>query len=86
MGRDRLFSCLVRQYLFVVLARAFAESLASENASRLAAMQSAERNIAERFDELQAQFHQQRQMAITGELLDIVAGFAALSEPQLQDT
>jgi F-type H+-transporting ATPase subunit gamma len=86
MGRDRLFSCLVRQYLFVVLARAFAESLASENASRLAAMQSAERNIAERFDELQAQVHQQRQMAITGELLDIVAGFAALSEPQLQDT
>lgn len=79
MDRDRLFSCLVRQFVFVSLSRAFAESLASENASRLAAMQSAERNIVERFDELQAQFHQQRQMAITSELLDIVAGFEALS-------
>jgi len=78
MDRDRLFSRLIRQYLFVALSRACAESLASENASRLASMQNAERNIVERFDELQAQFHQQRQTEITEELLDIVAGFEAL--------
>ena len=78
MDHDQLFSRLIRQYLFVSLYRAVAESLASENASRLASMQGAERNIAERLDELQAQFHQQRQMAITEELLDIVAGFEAL--------
>ena len=36
---------LVREYLFVSLFRACAESLASENASRLAAMQRAEKNI-----------------------------------------
>ena len=78
MDRDQLFSALIRQYLFVSLFRACAESLASENASRLAAMQGAERNIEERLEELQTQFHQQRQMTITEELLDIVSGFEAL--------
>jgi F-type H+-transporting ATPase subunit gamma len=82
MDRERLFSQLIRQYLFVTLARACTESLASENASRLLSMQNAERNILERFDELQAQFHQQRQSEITSELLDIVAGFEALGGAQ----
>ena len=74
-----LFSALIRQYLFVSLFQAFAESMASENASRLVAMQGAERNIDDRLAELNAQFHQKRQMSITEELLDIVAGFEALS-------
>ena len=78
MDRDRLFSRLVRQYLFVSLYRALAESLASENASRLMSMQRAERTIEERHDELVGAFHQQRQVAITEELLDIVSGFEAL--------
>ncbi len=80
MDADRLFSALVRQYLFISLFRACAESLASENASRLAAMRGAERNIGERISELTSRFHQARQTAITEELLDIVAGFEALSE------
>jgi F-type H+-transporting ATPase subunit gamma len=80
MGTEPLFSALVRQYLFVSLYRACAESLASENASRLAAMRGAERNIGERISELTTQFHQTRQMSITEELLDIAAGFEALSE------
>jgi len=80
MGWDALFSALIRQYLFVSLYRAFAESLASENASRLAAMQSAERNIDERLTELRGRFNQQRQSTITEELLDIVSGFEALKE------
>ena len=79
MDWNRLFSLLMRQYLFVSLYRAFAESLASENASRLASMQGAERNIEERLRELNAEFHRQRQMTITEELLDIVAGFMALT-------
>jgi F-type H+-transporting ATPase subunit gamma len=78
MDRERLFSALIHQYLFVSLYRAFAESLASENAARLAAMQNAERNIEERLGELNRQYHQQRQTAITSELLDIVSGFEAL--------
>ena len=47
---------------------AFAESLASENASRLASMQNAEKNIEEQMQELHVQFHRTRQMTITEEL------------------
>ena len=79
MDWENLFRSLIREYLFVSLYRAFAESLASENASRLAAMQNAEKNIEERLEELFVQFHRQRQMIITEELLDIVAGFEALT-------
>jgi len=78
MDWETIFRALVREYLFVSLYRAFAESLASENASRLAAMQSAEKNIEERLEELFGQFHRQRQSTITEELLDIVCGFEAL--------
>jgi F-type H+-transporting ATPase subunit gamma len=80
MDRGRLFSLLVRQYLYVMLFRAFADSLAAENAARLAAMQAAERNIDERLRDLSLAFHQERQTAITTELLDIVAGFEALED------
>jgi F-type H+-transporting ATPase subunit gamma len=75
---ESLFSSFIRQYLFVALYRAMVESLASENISRLASMQAAEKNIADRLTELQAEYRSSRQTAITGELLDIVAGFEAL--------
>lgn len=80
MDGDRIFSSLIREYLFVSLYRAFAESLASENASRLASMQNAEKNIEEQLQDLHVQFHRTRQMTITEELLDIVSGFEALQE------
>ncbi|MFP4476646.1 MAG: F0F1 ATP synthase subunit gamma [Desulfatibacillaceae bacterium] len=76
--RRHLFGLLISQYLFVSIFRALAESLASENASRLRSMQNAERNIEEQLEELTSRYHQQRQMAITEELLDIAAGFEAL--------
>jgi F-type H+-transporting ATPase subunit gamma len=75
-----LFSALVREHLFISLYRAAAESLASENASRLQAMQAAEKNIEERLDELDTLYHHERQSAITAELLDIAGGFVALTE------
>jgi len=78
MNWENLFRALIREYLFISIYRAFAHSLASENASRLAAMQSAEKNIEERLEELFIQFHRQRQMVITEEILDIVSGFEAL--------
>lgn len=80
MDGDQIFSSLIREYLFVSLYRAFAESLASENASRLASMQNAEKNIEEQLQDLHVQFHRTRQMTITEELLDIVAGFEAMQE------
>ncbi len=82
MDWDRLFSALIRQYLFISLYRAFAESLASENASRLASMQGAEKNIGQLLGDLNQRFHQKRQMSITEELLDIVSGFEALSQEE----
>lgn len=69
----------IREHLFVSLFRASAESLASENASRLAAMQRADRNIGELLQELQAHFHQLRQAGIDEELFDVISGFDALS-------
>ena len=79
LGREALGIHLLRQYLFIVLYRGFAQSMASENAARLMAMQAAEKNIVEMLDELKARFREQRQGNITNELLDIVSGFEALS-------
>ena len=81
MERDQLLAALLRQYFFVSIFRAAAESLAAENASRLAAMQAAEKNIADRHEDLLGEFRRQRQDAITAELLDIVSGYEA-SQPQ----
>ena len=70
---------LVREYLFVSLFRACAESLASENASRLAAMQRADKNINEMLQELNRTFYRLRQSGIDQELFDVISGFEALS-------
>jgi F-type H+-transporting ATPase subunit gamma len=69
----------IREYLFVSLFRACAESLASENASRLAAMQRADKNIDESLEDLNGKFHRLRQSGIDEELFDVVSGFEALS-------
>jgi F-type H+-transporting ATPase subunit gamma len=69
---------LIREFLFVSLFRACAESLASENASRLRAMQRAEKSIDELLDELGHKYHRTRQSAIDEELFDVVSGFEAL--------
>jgi F-type H+-transporting ATPase subunit gamma len=73
-------AALIRQYLFVQLYRASAESLSSENTSRLFTMQTAEKNIDERISELNNRYNSQRQEAITSELLDVVSGFEVLSK------
>ncbi|MGF1515672.1 MAG: F0F1 ATP synthase subunit gamma [Elainellaceae cyanobacterium] len=75
----KLFSALFQQHFFIGLYRACAESLASENITRLISMQTAEKNIEERLFDLKAAFQQQRQDIITEELLDIISGFEALS-------
>jgi F-type H+-transporting ATPase subunit gamma len=73
---------LIREYLFVSLFRACAESLASENASRLAAMQRADKNIGELLEELNGTFHRLRQSGIDEELFDVISGFEALVGPR----
>jgi F-type H+-transporting ATPase subunit gamma len=78
-GAQAVLETLIREYLFVTLYRTSAESLASENASRLAAMQRAEKNIGELLEDLRHTFHRLRQSVIDEELFDVVSGFEALS-------
>ena len=78
-SRESTLGALIREYLFVSLFKACAESLASENASRLAAMQRAQRNIDELLDGLRAAFNQERQTSIDEELFDVISGFEALA-------
>ncbi len=68
----------IRGYLFISLFRACAESLASENASRLAAMDRADHNIDELLETLGTSYHRLRQGGIDEELFDVVSGFEAL--------
>jgi len=72
---------LIREYLFISLFRACAESLASENASRLAAMERADRNILDLLEQMNSRFHRLRQSSIDEELSDVTAGYEALARP-----
>jgi F-type H+-transporting ATPase subunit gamma len=74
-----ILRALVREYLFISLFRACAESLASENASRLAAMERADKNIDELQTQLHGTFHRLRQAGIDEELFDVISGFEALT-------
>jgi F-type H+-transporting ATPase subunit gamma len=78
-GHAATFTALVREYLFISLYKACAESLASENGSRLAAMQRAEKNIEALSADLSQTFYRLRQNSIDEELFDVIAGFNALS-------
>ena len=78
-GGTTTLRALIREYLFISLFRACAESLASENASRLAAMQRADKNIDDLLETLHGTFHQLRQSGIDEELFDVISGFEALS-------
>jgi len=77
-GGTATLRALIREYLFVSLFRACVESLASENANRLAAMQRAEKNIDEMLEELNGSFHRLRQSGIDEELFDVISSFEAL--------
>jgi F-type H+-transporting ATPase subunit gamma len=81
-GGTATLRALIREYLFVSLFRACAESLASENASRLAAMQRADKNIDELLEDLNGTFHRLRQSGIDEELFDVISGFEALVGPR----
>jgi F-type H+-transporting ATPase subunit gamma len=79
---DRVASLrtFLHEFLFISLFRACTESLASENASRLAAMTRADKNIDELLEHLNQSFHRLRQSGIDEELFDVVSGFEALTD------
>jgi len=79
-GDTTTLRALIREYLFISLFQACAESLASENASRLAAMQRADKNINELLESLHGTFHRLRQSSIDEELFDVIAGYESLTK------
>jgi F-type H+-transporting ATPase subunit gamma len=79
LGGNASLRDLISEYLFIAIFRACTESLASENASRLAAMSRADKNIGELLEDLTGQSHRFRQGGIDEELFDVITGFEALS-------
>ena len=65
---------LIPKYAHLMLYTALLDSIASEHAARMIAMQTATDNADELLRELNLQYNKSRQQAITNELLDIVGG------------
>jgi len=80
MQAPDLFAALSREHLFANIFHSGAESLASEHATRLAAMQYALGNIDDHLTEMTGEFNRKRQESITTELMDVVAGYEMLRE------
>jgi F-type H+-transporting ATPase subunit gamma len=69
---------LVREYLFIGIYKACAESLASENGSRLVAMQNAQKNIEALSAATSQSYYRLRQSSIDEDLFDVTTGFNSL--------
>ncbi|GAB1487347.1 hypothetical protein MASR2M79_24040 [Aminivibrio sp.] len=57
-----------------------ARNLSSENASRLSAMERADRNIDDLLDDLGRSYHRLRQSGIDAELFDLLAGYEVMAK------
>jgi F-type H+-transporting ATPase subunit gamma len=73
-----LLDRLLRQYITTVIDHAFLESIASEHAARMTAMENATSNASDMIDRLTLDMNRARQAAITTELMEIVSGAEAL--------
>ena len=73
-----ILAALLPRNIAVLLFRAFQENAASEQGSRMTAMDNATRNAGEMINKLTIQYNRSRQAAITTELIEIIAGAEAL--------
>ena len=71
---DAVLSQLLPKMAHLMLYTALLDSVASEHAARMVAMQTATDNADELLRQLNLQYNKSRQQAITNELLDIVGG------------
>ena len=71
---EEVLERLIPKSLHLKLYTALLDSLASEHASRVVAMQVATDNADELLRQLKLTYNKTRQQAITAELLDIVGG------------
>jgi len=79
---DSLDSDVLQSYMEYSLASlifyAFKEGACSEQSSRMTAMENSSKNAGEMIDKLTITFNRTRQAVITGELIEIISGAAAL--------
>lgn len=73
-----LLDRLLRQYITVLIHRAFLEATASEHGARMTAMDSATSNASDMIDRLTLEMNRARQATITKELMEIIGGAEAL--------
>lgn len=76
---EDLLERLSSEYLFAEIAHACMESLVSENGARLMTMDSASRNIDERFEKLRRKERMARQEQTTADMLDVIVGSEAVN-------
>jgi F-type H+-transporting ATPase subunit gamma len=69
---------LLPRYVKVGIFQAMLESVASEHAARMTAMESATKNAGEMIEKLTLHLNRVRQASITTELIEVVSGAAAL--------
>ncbi len=73
-GPDAIFSSVLPLFILAIMQETFTQNLASEQASRIMAMQSANDNAKKLLEQLQLEYNKLRQQSITTELLDILGG------------
>jgi F-type H+-transporting ATPase subunit gamma len=79
MKPRRLFDELAAEYMFAMLEAAAMESFVSENAARFRTMEAAHENIEKKIVEFERTARRMRQEAVTTEILDLIAGFEAMT-------
>ena len=75
---EEILAALLPRNIAVQLFRAFQENAASEQGSRMTAMDNATRNAGDMINKLTIQYNRSRQAAITTELVEIISGAEAL--------
>lgn len=75
---EGILADLLPRNLSIQLFRALLENAASEQGSRMTAMDNATRNAGDMINRLSIQYNRQRQAAITTELVEIISGAEAL--------
>ncbi len=74
----QILNALVKEFLFVYLFRSCALAVMSENTTRLAYMEQAEKRIENTMEELTQKYRQLRQKAINKELFEVIAAYQAI--------
>ncbi len=77
-SEEKILTELLPRNLAVQVYRAILESFASEQASRMTAMDNATRNAGDMIDRLTTNYNRTRQAFITKELIEIISGAEAL--------